>query len=68
MDPEDLEAQIREQDEEGNDVKTIQPGATSAPDASGGVVTSSGENVPIMIQPHSTNGSSGPAVVPLPEK
>lgn len=68
MDPDDLEAEIREQEAEGNDVKTIQPGATAANDTSGGVVTSPGESVPIMIQPHATNGTSGPAVVPLPEK
>ncbi|XP_044230303.1 dnaJ (Hsp40) homolog, subfamily C, member 5 gamma b isoform X2 [Thunnus albacares] len=42
MDPDDLEAEIREQE--------------------------AGESVPIMIQPHATNGTSGPAVVPLPEK
>ncbi|KAM7403508.1 hypothetical protein PAMA_004121 [Pampus argenteus] len=42
MDPEDLEAEIREQEE--------------------------GENLPIVIQPHASNGTSGPAVTQLAQK
>ncbi|XP_051238682.1 dnaJ (Hsp40) homolog, subfamily C, member 5 gamma b isoform X1 [Dicentrarchus labrax] len=57
MDPEDLEAEIREHDAAGGNVIIIQP---SPSDASGEVFTSPGENAPIVIQPHSTNGTSGP--------
>ncbi|XP_040055395.1 dnaJ (Hsp40) homolog, subfamily C, member 5 gamma b isoform X2 [Gasterosteus aculeatus] len=53
MDPEDLEAEIREQDA-GDHVIVIQPCA----DPSNGAVASSGENAPIVIQPHATNGAS----------
>ncbi|KAM8914050.1 dnaJ (Hsp40) homolog, subfamily C, member 5 gamma b isoform 1-T1 [Spinachia spinachia] len=54
MDPEDLEAEIREQDAAGHHVIVIQPSA----DASKGAVTSSGENAPIVMQPHATSGAS----------
>ncbi|XP_040055394.1 dnaJ (Hsp40) homolog, subfamily C, member 5 gamma b isoform X1 [Gasterosteus aculeatus] len=54
MDPEDLEAEIREQDAAGDHVIVIQPCA----DPSNGAVASSGENAPIVIQPHATNGAS----------
>ncbi|XP_042356415.1 dnaJ (Hsp40) homolog, subfamily C, member 5 gamma b isoform X2 [Plectropomus leopardus] len=53
MDPEDLEAEIREQDA-GDHVIVIQPSA----DTSDKVNTSSGENAPIVIQPHAANGNS----------
>ncbi|XP_054469691.1 dnaJ (Hsp40) homolog, subfamily C, member 5 gamma b isoform X2 [Anoplopoma fimbria] len=53
MDPEDLEAEIREQDA-GDHVIIIQPSS----DTSDGVFTSTGENAPIVIQPHATNGAS----------
>ncbi|KAM3594357.1 uncharacterized protein V6R79_006335 [Siganus canaliculatus] len=56
MDPEDLEAELREQ-EAGDHVIIIQP---SPSDTSDGVVNPSGENVPIVIQPQSSNGTSGP--------
>ncbi|KAM3594359.1 uncharacterized protein V6R79_006335 [Siganus canaliculatus] len=57
MDPEDLEAELREQEAAGDHVIIIQP---SPSDTSDGVVNPSGENVPIVIQPQSSNGTSGP--------
>lgn len=61
MDPEDLEAEIREQDAAGDHVIIIQPSPSAAADTSGEAVASAGENVPIVIQPHATNnGTSGP--------
>ncbi|XP_020483480.1 dnaJ (Hsp40) homolog, subfamily C, member 5 gamma b isoform X1 [Labrus bergylta] len=60
MDPEDLEAEIREQDTAGDHVIIIQPSPSAATATSGEAVTSSGENTPIVIQPHATNGTSGP--------
>ncbi|XP_070777142.1 dnaJ (Hsp40) homolog, subfamily C, member 5 gamma b isoform X2 [Enoplosus armatus] len=59
MDPEDLEEEIREQDA-GDHVIIIQPSPSAATDTPGKVVASSGENAPIVIQPHVTNGTSGP--------
>ncbi|XP_071752231.1 dnaJ (Hsp40) homolog, subfamily C, member 5 gamma b isoform X1 [Centroberyx gerrardi] len=53
MDPDDLEAQIRSENGEGDDVIVIQPSPSDATDPSG-------DNEPIMIQPHATNGSPGP--------
>ncbi|XP_045919626.1 dnaJ (Hsp40) homolog, subfamily C, member 5 gamma b isoform X1 [Micropterus dolomieu] len=44
MDPEDLEAEIREQDAAGDDVIIIQPSTSAATDISG-------KNVPIVVQP-----------------
>ncbi|XP_047466361.1 dnaJ (Hsp40) homolog, subfamily C, member 5 gamma b isoform X2 [Mugil cephalus] len=60
MDPEDLEAEIREQDE-GDHVIIIQPSSSNAAETSG-------ENAPIVIQPHAANGTSGPGatVIALP--
>ncbi|XP_073339168.1 dnaJ (Hsp40) homolog, subfamily C, member 5 gamma b isoform X2 [Pagrus major] len=49
IDPEDLEAELREQDA-GDHVIIIQPSPSDT----------SGENAPIVIQPHATNGTSGP--------
>ncbi|XP_070777140.1 dnaJ (Hsp40) homolog, subfamily C, member 5 gamma b isoform X1 [Enoplosus armatus] len=60
MDPEDLEEEIREQDAAGDHVIIIQPSPSAATDTPGKVVASSGENAPIVIQPHVTNGTSGP--------
>ncbi|XP_070698875.1 dnaJ (Hsp40) homolog, subfamily C, member 5 gamma b [Pempheris klunzingeri] len=60
MDPEDLEAEIREQDAARDHVIIIQPSPSVATDTSGEAVTSSGENTPIVIQPHATIGTSGP--------
>ncbi|KAM9341458.1 dnaJ (Hsp40) homolog, subfamily C, member 5 gamma b isoform 1-T1 [Symphorus nematophorus] len=57
VDPDDLEAEIREQEAAGDHVIIIQP---SPSDASGDAVTSSGENAPIVIQPHGTNGTLEP--------
>ncbi|XP_062296812.1 dnaJ (Hsp40) homolog, subfamily C, member 5 gamma b isoform X1 [Scomber scombrus] len=70
MNPDDLEAEIREQEEmrAGDRVIIIQPSPAAATDTSGAAVTSSGENVPIVTQPHATNGTSGPAVIALGEK
>ncbi|XP_072222188.1 dnaJ (Hsp40) homolog, subfamily C, member 5 gamma b [Leuresthes tenuis] len=48
MDPEDLEAEIREQEAAGDHVIVIQPSSTET----------SGENAPIVIQPHAANGRS----------
>ncbi|KAM6917605.1 dnaJ homolog subfamily C member 5-like isoform 2-T2 [Lycodopsis pacificus] len=53
MDPEDLEAEIREQDA-GDHVIVIQP--SSEPSDSAG--PSSGENAPIVIQPHAASDAS----------
>ncbi|TNN78232.1 DnaJ subfamily C member 5 [Liparis tanakae] len=56
VDPEDLEAEIREHDKAGEHVIVIQPSADASDD---GVASSApGENVPIVIQPHATNGAS----------
>ncbi|KAK1894586.1 DnaJ like subfamily C member 5B [Dissostichus eleginoides] len=52
VDPEDLEAEIRNQDAAADHVIIIQPSA----DTSETVVNSTGENAPIVIQPHATNG------------
>ncbi|KAM6968909.1 dnaJ (Hsp40) homolog, subfamily C, member 5 gamma b isoform 1-T1 [Tautogolabrus adspersus] len=60
MDPEDLEAEIREQDTAGDHVIIIQPSPSAATATSDEAVTSSDENAPIVIQPHATNGTSGP--------
>lgn len=62
VNPEDLEAEIREQDAAGDHVIIIQPSPsdTSVVTPSGDVFTSSGESAPIVIQPHATNGTSGP--------
>ncbi|XP_041809134.1 dnaJ (Hsp40) homolog, subfamily C, member 5 gamma b isoform X1 [Chelmon rostratus] len=64
MDPEDLEAQIRDQDAADDHVIIIQPSpsdtAANVVTSSDEGVTSAGENVPIVIQPHATNGTSGP--------
>ncbi|XP_041668373.1 dnaJ (Hsp40) homolog, subfamily C, member 5 gamma b isoform X1 [Cheilinus undulatus] len=43
MDPEDLEAEIREQDEAGDHVIIIQPSPSAATDTSGEAVTSAGK-------------------------
>ncbi|KAM4542641.1 dnaJ (Hsp40) homolog, subfamily C, member 5 gamma b isoform 1-T2 [Odontesthes bonariensis] len=48
MDPEDLEAEIREQEAAADHVIVIQPSSTET----------SGGNAPIVIQPHAANGSS----------
>lgn len=60
MDPEDLEAEIRDQDAAGHPVIVIQPSPSAATDASDEAITSSGENAPIVIQPHATNGTLEP--------
>ncbi|XP_074548298.1 dnaJ homolog subfamily C member 5-like isoform X1 [Halichoeres trimaculatus] len=60
MNPEDLEAEIRDQDAAGDPVIVIQPSPSSATDTSGEAVASSGENAPIVIQPHAANGTSEP--------
>ncbi|XP_039992489.1 dnaJ (Hsp40) homolog, subfamily C, member 5 gamma b isoform X1 [Xiphias gladius] len=52
MDPEDLEAEIREQDA-GDHVIIVQP----SPSAADGI---SGENAPIVSQPYATDGTAGP--------
>ncbi|KAM3871175.1 dnaJ (Hsp40) homolog, subfamily C, member 5 gamma b [Diretmus argenteus] len=55
MDPDDLEAQIRaEQDAAGDDVIVIQPSPSAASETPG-------ESAPIVIQPHAANGTSEPA-------
>ncbi|GAA6223257.1 dnaJ homolog subfamily C member 5-like isoform X1 [Lates japonicus] len=53
MDPDDLEAEMREQDAAGGDVVVIQPSPSAAENKSG-------ENAPIVIQPHMTDRPSGP--------
>ncbi|XP_029972902.1 dnaJ homolog subfamily C member 5-like isoform X2 [Salarias fasciatus] len=54
MDPDDLEAEIRAHERDGGDrVIIIQPNSTAATETSG-------ENAPIVIQPHEANGTSGP--------
>nr|XP_046268823.1 dnaJ (Hsp40) homolog, subfamily C, member 5 gamma b isoform X2 [Scatophagus argus] len=58
VDPEDLEAENSEQ-EAGDHIIIIQP---SRSDTSGDAVTTSGENAPIVIQPHATNGTAGPII------
>ncbi|KAM9842200.1 dnaJ (Hsp40) homolog, subfamily C, member 5 gamma b isoform 2-T3 [Aulostomus maculatus] len=60
MDPEDLEAEITE-DESGDDVIISQPSSHAAAEAPG-------EDAPIVIQPHATNGGPGPdnPVIQLP--
>lgn len=68
MDPEDLEAEIREQEAAGDRVIIIQPSPAAATDTAAEVAPSSDENTPIVIQPHATNGTSGPAVIQLPDK
>lgn len=68
MDPEDLEAEIREQDTAGDRVVIVQP---SCSNTSAEAVSSSGENAPIVIQPHAANGATGPESTQLamsPEK
>ncbi|XP_076013505.1 dnaJ homolog subfamily C member 5-like isoform X1 [Genypterus blacodes] len=57
VDPEDLEAEIREQDTAGDDVVVIQPSPNATSDTSG-------ENAPIVIQPHATNGTQVPIALP----
>ncbi|XP_030574326.1 dnaJ (Hsp40) homolog, subfamily C, member 5 gamma b isoform X1 [Archocentrus centrarchus] len=52
MDPEDLEAQIKEQDAAEHPVIVIQPNSSDA-------AVPSGENAPIVIQPQAANGGSG---------
>ncbi|XP_037652103.1 dnaJ (Hsp40) homolog, subfamily C, member 5 gamma b isoform X2 [Sebastes umbrosus] len=54
VDPDVLEEEMREQDA-GDPVIVIQP---SAADTSDTVNTSPGENVPIVIEPRATNGTS----------
>lgn len=61
MDPEDLEAEIREQDSAGDPVIIVQPSSSAANDTSGEAITSSGESAPIVIQPHATNGTLSPS-------
>nr|XP_020478559.1 dnaJ homolog subfamily C member 5-like isoform X1 [Monopterus albus] len=51
VDPEDLEAEIREQDAAGDHVVNIQPSPCAA-------THKPGESAPIVIQPHATNGTS----------
>ncbi|XP_029983339.1 dnaJ (Hsp40) homolog, subfamily C, member 5 gamma b isoform X2 [Sphaeramia orbicularis] len=58
MDPEDLEAKIREEDA-GDHVIIIQPSPSAASETSV-EVSVSGENTPIVIQPHAANGTSRP--------
>ncbi|XP_067336423.1 dnaJ (Hsp40) homolog, subfamily C, member 5 gamma b isoform X1 [Channa argus] len=55
MNPEDLEAEIREQDAEGDHVTNTQPGPSATTDKPG-------ENAPIVIQPHATNSTSNEQV------
>lgn len=50
MDPEDLEAEVSEQESARANVIIIQPSASQT----------SGENSPIVIQPQATNGTSNP--------
>lgn len=72
MDPEDLEAQIREQDAADHPVIVIQPNSSDAaihsadhpviviqPNSSNAAMHS-GENTPIVIQTHAAKGGSGP--------
>ncbi|KAM4625365.1 dnaJ homolog subfamily C member 5-like isoform 2-T2 [Polymixia lowei] len=54
MDPDDLEAQIREEQDMGDTVIIVQPSPSATSDPSG-------ENTPIVVQPHAANGTSGPA-------
>lgn len=54
VDPDVLEEEMREQDAAGDPVIVIQPSA----DTSDTVNTSPGDNVPIVIAPRATNGTS----------
>ncbi|KAK7904224.1 hypothetical protein WMY93_016831 [Mugilogobius chulae] len=61
IDPEDLENELRQQEaEEEDNVIIIQPSSDAG----------KGESTPIVTQPHSANGSSGPSNPPiaLPDK
>ncbi|XP_051942404.1 dnaJ homolog subfamily C member 5-like isoform X1 [Hippocampus zosterae] len=58
VDPEDLEAEIREQEEARDTVIVIQPSSSAAVDASGKGDAASGEDTPIVNQPHASNGST----------
>ncbi|XP_027855774.1 dnaJ (Hsp40) homolog, subfamily C, member 5 gamma b isoform X3 [Xiphophorus couchianus] len=53
IDPEDLEAELREQEEAPGHVIVIQPSSSQT----SGVA---GENAPIVIQPQASNGTSNP--------
>ncbi|XP_072313726.1 dnaJ (Hsp40) homolog, subfamily C, member 5 gamma b [Eucyclogobius newberryi] len=59
IDPEDLENELRQQEAEEDNVIVNQPSSDRT-----------GENAPIVIQPHAANGSSGPGNSPiaLPDK
>lgn len=55
VDPEDLEAELREQEAAGDHVIVIQPSSTEA----------SAESTPVVIQPQSANGASGSGKTPI---
>lgn len=58
VDPEDLEAEIREQEAAEDHVIINQPSPSAASDRAG-------ENTPIVIQPHGSNGTLGPSSAPI---
>ncbi|KAM9787893.1 dnaJ (Hsp40) homolog, subfamily C, member 5 gamma b [Syngnathus typhle] len=68
VDPEDLEEnqENQEQEEAGDTVIVIQPSSSATADASGKAdAATSGEDTPIMSQPHSGNGSTSVAAIDL---
>ncbi|XP_061752309.1 dnaJ (Hsp40) homolog, subfamily C, member 5 gamma b [Nerophis ophidion] len=57
VNPEDLEAEINEQEEARDAVIVIQPSSSANAEASGEAGdAASGEDTPIVIQPHASNG------------
>uniref|UniRef100_A0A3P8ST43 DnaJ (Hsp40) homolog, subfamily C, member 5 gamma b n=1 Tax=Amphiprion percula TaxID=161767 RepID=A0A3P8ST43_AMPPE len=65
MDPEDLEAQIREQEAAGNPVIVIQP---SSSDSSSAANTTARESDPIVTQPQASNGTTEHGAIQMPWK
>lgn len=68
MNPEDLEAQIREQEAAGGDpVIVIQPSSSDSSSAANAKASAS-ESTPIVIQPQASNGASEHGAIQMPWK
>lgn len=65
MDPEDLEAEIREQEAAGDHVIVIQP---SSSDSSSAANTTARESDPIVTQPQASNGTTEHGAIQMPWK
>lgn len=65
MDPEDLEAEIREQEAAGDHVIVIQP---SSNDSSSAANTTAHESDPIVTQPQTSNGTTEHGAIQMPWK